>query len=76
VRTLTYRELAEKVGRWSAVVAARSAPGEPVVIATPNGIDQLLLSLAVARAGRLPAPVNAQMSPAEVRHVIADSGAG
>ncbi|MFM7064354.1 MAG: AMP-binding protein, partial [Actinomycetes bacterium] len=30
---------------------------------------------AVARAGRLPAPVNQQMSAAEVDHVVADSGA-
>lgn len=75
VRELTYGDAADLVARWSGVIAARSAPSEPVVIATPNGIDQFLLCLAVARAGRIPAPVNPQMRPVEVDHVIADSGA-
>ncbi len=74
-RSLTYRQAASQVARWSAAVAARSRPGLPVVVATPNSYDQLLVSLAVARAGGLPAPVNDRMRPAEVEHVIADSGA-
>ncbi|MHB1138135.1 MAG: class I adenylate-forming enzyme family protein [Microthrixaceae bacterium] len=74
-RSLTYTEAADTVTSWSAAVHARSAAGLPVVIATPNGIDQFLLCLAVAAAGGLPAPVNAQMSATEVEHVIADSGA-
>src|SRR5690606_14336955 len=56
-------------------VRARSGLGRPVVVAMPNGIDKFLMCLAVARAGGLPAPVNPQMSDAEVDHVIADSGA-
>jgi len=75
VRQLTYGQAAELVARWSAAVAARTSPGDPVVLATPNGIDQFLLALAVSRAGRIPAPVNPQMRPAEIDHVIADSGA-
>lgn len=74
-RTVTYRQAAERVARWSAAVAARSRPGRPVVVATDNGIDQFLLCLAVSRAGGLPAPVNPQMRAVEVDHVIADSGA-
>ena len=65
--------------RWStggpAASPRRTEPGDRVVIATPNGYEQLLLTLAVSRAGRLPAPVNAQMAPGEIRHVVADSGA-
>ena len=74
-RKLTAAAMARLVGRYSAAVAARSAPGEPVVVATPNGMDQLMVCLAVARVGRLPAPVNPQMSTAEVRHVVSDCGA-
>ncbi len=75
VRVLTHRDIAECVGRYSASIAARSQPGEPVVVATPNGIDQLIVCLAASRVGRLPAPVNPQMSTAEVRHVVSDCGA-
>jgi acyl-CoA synthetase (AMP-forming)/AMP-acid ligase II len=76
VRTLSYLDAAGQVERWSVAIAARSEPGRPVVVATDNGIDQFLICLAVARAGGLPAPVNPQMTDAEVDHVIADSGAG
>ncbi|MFZ4669605.1 MAG: class I adenylate-forming enzyme family protein [Microthrixaceae bacterium] len=74
-RQITHRQAAATVARWSAAVAARSPVGRPVVVATPNTFDQLLISLAVSRAGGLPAPVNSQMSAVEVDHVIADSGA-
>jgi acyl-CoA synthetase (AMP-forming)/AMP-acid ligase II len=75
VRTLSYLDAAQRVERWSVAIAARSPAGRPVVVATPNGVDQLLVCLAVSRAGGLPAPVNPQMSPAEVDHVIDDCGA-
>ncbi len=72
---LTTSDAAELVDLWAAGVAARSEPGDRVVIATPNGYSQFLLTLAVSRAGRRPAPVNGQMAPGEIDHVVADSGA-
>jgi long-chain acyl-CoA synthetase len=74
-RELTYADCAKSVRVWANAIAAEIEPGEPVVIATPNGYDQFLLCLAASRAGGLPAPVNDQMRDAEVEHVIADSGA-
>jgi acyl-CoA synthetase (AMP-forming)/AMP-acid ligase II len=74
-RTLTTTDAAELVDRWAGAVAAQSELGDRVVLDLPNGYDVFLLTLAVARAGRVPAPVNAQMTRAEVHHVVADSGA-
>jgi long-chain acyl-CoA synthetase len=73
--SLTMQEAALMVDGWAGEVASVTQPGDRVVIATPNGYQQLLLTLAVSRAGRIPAPVNAQMAPGEVRHVVDDSGA-
>ncbi len=72
---LTYQQAAKRVRRWSGGVAALVQPGEVVVVAAPNGYEQLLLCCAVARAGALPAPVNDQMRRDEITHVVADSGA-
>jgi long-chain acyl-CoA synthetase len=72
---LTYAQAAKRVRRWAGRIASKTAPGEVVVIATPNGYEQLLLCLAASRAGAIPAPVNDHMRPDEIDHVIADSGA-
>ncbi len=72
---VTYLQAAKRVNRWAGGVAAAVEPGEPVVVATDNGYEQLLLCLAAARAGAIPAPVNSQMRKDEVAHVVKDSGA-
>ena len=72
---LDHRQAAKRVARWAAGVAARTEPGDVVVVATPNGYEQLLLCLAVSRAGAIPAPVNDAMRAEEIDHVVADSGA-
>ncbi len=73
--TRTLREAADLVDCWAAAVADQVAPTQVVVVATPNGYDQLLLCLAVSRAGGIPAPVNDRLKPEEVDHVVADAGA-
>jgi len=73
---LTFGEAAERVEVMAAGLAAAGAtPGERVVIATPNGYDQLLLCLAACRLGAVAVPVNSRMRPDEIGHVIRDSGA-
>jgi acyl-CoA synthetase (AMP-forming)/AMP-acid ligase II len=73
--TISIRGAADLVDRWAGAIAAQTAPGDRVVLATPNGYRQVLLTLAAARAGRRPAPVNAHMAESEVEHVVVDSGA-
>jgi acyl-CoA synthetase (AMP-forming)/AMP-acid ligase II len=72
---LTYVQAAGTVARWSAVVAASTAPGDRVVVAMPNSYRLLLACAAAARAGAVPVPVNDRMRADEVDHVVADSGA-
>src|SRR5690606_17283211 len=72
---LTVGEAADQVDRWAAAIADRAGPGEVVVVATPNGYEQLLLCLAASRAGCVPAPVNDRMRPEEIAHVVADAEA-
>ena len=69
----TYRNAAESVARWSGGLAVER--GDRVVVALPNGYDQLLVCAAVARAGAVPVPLNDKMRPDEVDHVVTDSGA-
>ena len=73
--SLTYAQAAKRVRRWAGGIAQRTSPGDVVVIATPNGYEQLLLCFAASRAGAIPAPVNDQMRPEEIDHVVRDSGA-
>jgi acyl-CoA synthetase (AMP-forming)/AMP-acid ligase II len=72
---LTYPQASKRVNRWAGGIAGRIERGDRVVVATPNGYEMLLLCLAASRAGGIPVPVNPQMRPDEVRHVIDDSAA-
>lgn len=72
---LTYDEAAHRVRRWAGGIATRVVPGDRVVVATDNTYDLFLLSLAASRAGAIAVPINQQMTPDEVAHVVADSGA-
>ena len=63
--SLTYAQAARRVRRWAAGIAAQTEPGDVVVIATPNGYEQLLLCCAAARAG--PDPRAGQQPDAQGR---------
>src|SRR3954447_9340543 len=58
---LTYAQASKRINRWAGGIASAVAPGDRVVIATPNGYEMLLLCLAASRAGAVPVPVNSQM---------------
>lgn len=73
--TYTYREAADRVAALAGGIAAAIGHGDRVVLSMPNGYDMLLACLAASRAGGIAVPVNPQMTPAEIDHVISDSGA-
>jgi acyl-CoA synthetase (AMP-forming)/AMP-acid ligase II len=73
--TLTYAQAAKRVRRWAGGIADRTEPGDRVVVATANGYEMLLLSLAASRAGAIPVPVNDGLTKAELDHVIKNSEA-
>jgi acyl-CoA synthetase (AMP-forming)/AMP-acid ligase II len=72
---LTYRGAADRTARLADGIASTITIGDRVVIAVPNGYDAFLLCVAASRAGGIAVPVNPQMTPGEIDHVIADSGA-
>ena len=73
--SISVQQAAKRVGRWAGGIAEQCAPGDRVVIATPNGYEQFLLCLAASRAGAIPVPINPQMRPEEVAHVRRDCDA-
>lgn len=72
---LSFRQAAIRVRAWSGALRLQAGPGERIVLALPNSYELLLACFAVAHAGAVAVPVNAQMRPEEIDHVIADSGA-
>jgi acyl-CoA synthetase (AMP-forming)/AMP-acid ligase II len=74
--TLTYRALAERAERAAAGMArAGVKPGDAVAIALPNCIDFVLAWYGALRAGAWVVPMNPLYTPAEMEHLIHDSGA-
>ncbi len=71
---LTFAQAAARVDRWAGAVHAEVTGGSRVVLIL-EGYDLLLASLAVSRGGALPVPINAQMRPDEIDHVVRDAGA-
>ena len=71
---LSFAQAAARVDLWAGAVHAEVTAGSRVVLIL-EGYDLLLASLAVSRAGALPVPINAQMRPDEIDHVVRDAGA-
>ena len=74
--SLTYRELAGRVERLAAVLAARGVGPEVVVACAVSRSPELVVALlAVARAGGVYLPVDHTYPAARIGFVLADSGA-
>jgi acyl-CoA synthetase (AMP-forming)/AMP-acid ligase II len=73
----SYRELYEEVERSAAALAARgAAPGERVLLISPNSEAFVVAAYAVLRTGAILVPGNPRNAPPEVAHLVRDSGAG
>src|SRR5438309_2376549 len=73
---LTYKGVRDAVsGMASGLRTSGIEAGQPVAVASRNGVPQLLAILAVARAGAIPVPVNPQLKPAEVARIMEETGA-
>ena len=74
---LTVAGAAKLVDRWAAALVEddKISSGDRVVLAMPNSVELFLATLAVSRAGAIPAPVNDAMRDDEIAHVVLDANA-
>ncbi|MCP5396415.1 MAG: acyl-CoA ligase (AMP-forming), exosortase A system-associated [Sphingomonadaceae bacterium] len=74
--TLSYKDLRSRVARMAAWLIDRlPEPGARVATWSAKGELTCLMPLAAARAGLVHVPINPLLKPAQVNHILADSGA-
>jgi acyl-CoA synthetase (AMP-forming)/AMP-acid ligase II len=73
--TTSFADLADEAARLSAVVAARTEPGDRVAFIGENSPAWVSAYYGVPRAGRVLTFLNHRLAPAELRRVLATSGA-
>lgn len=66
--TLSYGELADRVNRWAAHLAA--VPGRRVVVALPRGREQVVALLAILAAGKSYVPLDPAAPPERAAHIL------
>ena len=72
--TLSYREYGDEVERVAGILAGAGVkPGRAVSIVLPNGLDFMVLFLAVARSGAIAAPLNAAYTVDEFKFYMEDA---
>jgi acyl-CoA synthetase (AMP-forming)/AMP-acid ligase II len=71
----SFADLADRAARLSAVVAARTAPGDRVAFVGENSPAWVEAYYGVPRGGRVLTFLNHRLAPAELRRVLAAAGA-
>ena len=75
-RVLSYAELNVAVGRLARVLLEQGLnASDRVATWLPKTIEACLMPLAAARAGLIHVPINPALRPAQVSHIMEDSGA-
>ena len=73
-REITYGELFAMADKAAQSIAA--VPAARVGLDCPNGIDHVVLALAIVRAGKCLIPLASELSPRERERVIRETGVG
>uniref|UniRef100_UPI00311F5E69 AMP-binding protein n=1 Tax=Thauera sp. SDU_THAU2 TaxID=3136633 RepID=UPI00311F5E69 len=74
-RNVSYGELAERALRVAALLRERGlAPGEPVAVSLPRGVDQVCAVFGVLAAGGCYVPVGMHQPPARQEKIHASAG--
>lgn len=74
-RTLTFRDLEERIGVLAGWLSSNLQRGDRAASWTAKGEVACLMPLAVARAGLVHVPINPLLKRAQVSHILSDSGA-
>jgi long-chain acyl-CoA synthetase len=73
-REFTYRELQQRINRWSnAILDVGVRPGERVALAAPNSFDWLAVLGACLQIGVRMVPVNYHLTGDDVAYIVRDS---
>ena len=75
-RRHSWRVVEARVARWrGGLRQEKLVPGDRVALALPNGIDWICFDLAALSLGLVGVPLYLSDSPANMAHILADSGA-
>jgi acyl-CoA synthetase (AMP-forming)/AMP-acid ligase II len=74
-RTVTFRELDAAATAWAARLGEFSSPGDRVAILAENRIEYIEILYGAVRAGRIAAPLNHRLHPAEWTSLLQLCGA-
>jgi acyl-coenzyme A synthetase/AMP-(fatty) acid ligase len=76
VRSVTFRELAERTSRFAALLRGLDvAPGDRVLIRLPNCLEYSIAFLGTMKRGAVPVPTSTMLTADEVQYLARDSGA-
>ncbi|MBK6707298.1 MAG: acyl-CoA ligase (AMP-forming), exosortase A system-associated [Sphingomonadales bacterium] len=75
-KVYSYQSLNHRIGRLAAILAAQDfTAGDRIATWLPKTELACLMPLAAVRAGLVHVPVNPLLKPAQVKHILSDSGA-
>ena len=75
-KVYSYQELNHRIGRLAVILRAQDfTVGDRIATWLPKTELACLMPLAAVRAGLVHVPINPLLKPAQVRHILSDSGA-